>query len=73
MKLLEKMGNMLLKGRNNMRYKQRYINTAEQNFYMNCIDCLRYGYRLASVPSCGEDEARRKTIWKQAIKDMTAS
>ena len=73
MKLLEKMGNMLLKGRNNMRYKQRYINTAEQNFYMNCCDCLRYGYGFASVPSCREDEARREIIWKQAIEDMTAS
>lgn len=56
-----------------MRYKQRYINTAEQNFYMNCCDCLRYGYGFASVPSCGEDEARREIIWKQAIEDMTAS
>ena len=45
----------------------------EQNFYMNCIDCLRYGYGLSFVPSCGEDKTRRETIWKQAIEDMTAS
>ena len=56
-----------------MKYKQRYKDKAEQNFYMNCIDCLRYGYGFASVPSCGEDEARRGTIWKQAVKDMAAS
>lgn len=56
-----------------MKYKQRYKDKAEQNFYMNCIDCLRYGYKLVSVPSCGEDEARRKTIWNQAVKDMAAS
>lgn len=56
-----------------MAYKQRYKDKTEQLFYMNCIDCLCYGCRLASVPSCGEDEARRETIWKQAIKDMTAS
>lgn len=56
-----------------MVYKNRFSKTEEQNFYMNCCDCLRYGYGLTSVPSCGEDEAKRKVIWKQAIKDMTAS
>lgn len=56
-----------------MKYKQRYKDKAEQNFYMNCIDCLRFGYGLASVPSCGEKETRRETIWSQAIKDVTAS
>lgn len=56
-----------------MKYKQRYTDKTEQLFYMNYCDSLRYGYRLASVPSCGEDEARRKTIWKQAIEDITAS
>ena len=53
-----------------MAYKQRYKDKAKQLFYMNCCDCLRYGYGLASVPSCGEDEAKRETIWKQAIEDM---
>lgn len=56
-----------------MKYKQRYKDKAEQLFYMNCCDCLRYGYGLASVLSCGEDEAKREAIWKQAIEDMTAS
>lgn len=56
-----------------MRYKQRYKDKTEQNFYMNCCDCLRYGYGFSCVPSCGEDEAKRGIIWKQAVKDMTAS
>lgn len=56
-----------------MIYKNRYTKREEQNFYMNYCDCLRYGYSFVSVPSCGEDKARRETIWKQAIKDMTAS
>lgn len=56
-----------------MKYKQRYKSNAEQNFYMNCCDCLRYGYELASVPSCREDKTRREIIWKQAIEDIAAS
>lgn len=56
-----------------MKYKQRYKDSAEKNFYMNCCDCLCFGYKLASVSSCGEEEARREIIWKQAIEDMTAS
>ena len=56
-----------------MKYKQRHKDKAEQNFYKNCCDCLYYGYMLLDVPSCGEDEARRETIWNQAIEDITAS
>lgn len=62
-----------MKGWVNMKYKQRYEDKAEQNFYMNCIDCLRFGYGFLAVESCGEDETRRETIWKQAVKDMAAS
>lgn len=53
-----------------MKYKNRYSDVAEQNFYMNCCDCLRYGYGLESVVSCGEKENRRGIIWKQAVKDL---
>lgn len=56
-----------------MKYKNRYSDKAEQNFYKNCCDCLRYGYGFRSVVSCGENETKRKEIWKQALHDITTS
>lgn len=46
-------------------------NQAEKNFFLNCKDCLYYGYGFEYVVDTGVDtEERRKEIYKAAKMEL---
>ncbi len=50
-----------------------FKNKTEENFYLNCRDCIYYGYGFIYAVDTGvESEERRKEIWNYAWGKMAS-